>query len=61
MASNQSNWDAEVTLQQFENALDILDLISDGLPDDRRISNALNDLHDKLSKIHADFSYRLAP
>ena len=59
MASYKPNWDIESDLYQFECALDTLDLISDGLPDDIRISNALNGLHDKLSKIHADFKTRL--
>jgi len=59
MASMKPNWDAESDLYQFECALDTLDLISDGLPDDKRISNALNGLHDNLSKIHADFKAKL--
>ena len=54
-----SQWDAETHLYEFECALDALDLNSDGLPDDPRTSNALNGLHDKLSKIHADFKAQL--
>jgi len=49
MASIKPNWDAESDLYQFECALDTLDLISDGLPDDKRISNALNGLHGALA------------
>ena len=59
MALHKPNWDIESDLYQFECALDTLDLIADGLPDDVRVSNALNDLHSKLSKIHADFKTRL--
>jgi len=59
MALHKPNWDVESDLYEFEVALDTLDLISDGLPDDIRISNALNGLHDKLSKIHAGFAQKL--
>ena len=54
-----SQWDAEAKLYEFECALDALDLISDGLPDDLRASNALNGLHGILSKIHAEFKAEL--
>jgi len=59
MASNQPNWDIETCLYEFECALDTLDLISDGLPDDRKASNALNGLHHTFSKIHAEFKTKL--
>jgi len=59
MASNEPNWDIESNLYEFECALDTLDLISDGLPDDRRTTNALNGLHYTLSKIYADFKISL--
>jgi len=59
MAFNQPNWDIESRLYEFECALDTLDLISDGLPDDRKTSNALNGLHDILSKIHAEFKVNM--
>ena len=59
MASNQPEWDKEATLYRFECAIDILDKISDGLPDDRITTNALNGLRDKLSNIHAEFGDRL--
>lgn len=52
-------WDAETHLYEFECALDALDLMSDGLPDDQRTSNALNGLHSKLSNIHAIFTAHL--
>lgn len=48
-------WDSEKHLYEFECELDTLDLIADGLPDDPRISNALNSLHNRLSNIHAQF------
>lgn len=59
MALYKPNWDAESDLYRFECALDTLDLISDSLPDDIRISNALNGLHSEFSKIHANFKTRL--
>ena len=52
-------WDAEGALLEFSQALDILDVISDGLPDDPRVSNALNGVHNKLTKVYSDFSSKL--
>ena len=45
-------WDAEAHFLEFEQALDTLDIISDGLPDDPKLSNALNALHSKLSELY---------
>lgn len=59
MASIPPNWDIEADLYEFECAIDILDKISDGLPEDRTTTNALNGVHAKLCKIYADFRARL--
>ena len=45
-------WDAEAHFLEFEQVLDTLDIMSDGLPDDPKLSNALNALHSKLSEIY---------
>ena len=45
-------WDAEGHFLEFEQTLDTLDIISDGLLDDPKLSNALNALHSKLSEIY---------
>jgi len=52
-------YDTERHLYAFECELDTLSIISDGLPDDRKVTNALNGLHDRLSKIYADFRAQL--
>lgn len=54
-----SKWDAEAQLYRFECAIDTLDKISDGLPDDPVTTNALNGLHECLSNIHAEFKAEL--
>lgn len=59
IAAKAKEWDIESTLLEFEQALDTLDIISDGLPDDPRVSNALNGIHDKLSSVHSGLSARL--
>ena len=45
-------WDAEEHFLEFEQALDTLDLISDALPDDPKLSNALNGIHSNFNKIY---------
>ena len=40
MATVKPNWDIEARLYDFECAIDTLDKISDGLPDDRKTTNA---------------------
>jgi len=52
-------WDCESSLSDFEQALAMLDKISDGLPDDPITTQALNGLHDVLSNIHAEFTTEL--
>lgn len=54
-------WDAEKHLHDFRSELDSLDLMSDALPDDPRIANALIGLHDRLSNIYAEFKAQLQP
>ncbi|MDB2438571.1 hypothetical protein N9W89_07620 [Hellea sp.] len=53
------DWDIEKTLLEFEVVTDTLDVISDGLPDDPKVTNALNGIHDELSKLYSDFKTRL--
>jgi len=53
--TQSKKWDAESHLLDFERDLDILDLISDGLPDDPKTANALSRVHDNLSKIYSEF------
>ncbi len=50
--AQSDTWDAEAHFIKFEQALDTLDLISDALPDDPKLSNALNGLHSNFSKIY---------
>ena len=52
-------WDIESDLQDFQRALDTLDLISDGLPDDPKVSNALNCLHGNLSEVYSNIKLKL--
>lgn len=52
--------DIESTLLNFQQALDTLDIISDGLPDGPRISNALNGLHNKLAEVYSDLRAELS-
>ena len=55
IAAQTAAWDYEDSLNDFEQAIAMLDKISDGLPDDPITTRALNGLHDTLSNIHADF------
>lgn len=50
--AQSEKWDAEGHFLEFEQALDTLDLISDALPDDPKLSNALNGLHGSFNKIY---------
>lgn len=59
MASIPSNWDIEAHLYELECVIDTVDKISDGLPEDRTTTNALNGVHASLSKFHAEFKARL--
>ena len=52
-------WDSENTLSKFERAINTLDIISDGLPDDPRTASAILGVHDNLSNIHAEFKLNL--
>ena len=52
MKAHSEKWDAEGHFLEFKQALDTLDLISDALPDDPKLSNALNGLHSNFSKIY---------
>ena len=52
--AQSKKWDAEAHFLEFEQALDTLDLISDGLPDDPKVSNALSALHGKFTEIYLD-------
>jgi len=54
-----NEWDVEKTLLELSQGLDVLDLISDGLPDDPRVSNALNSVHDMLTKVYSDLNSQL--
>ena len=54
-------WDVESYFIEFEQAIDTLDLISDGLPDDPKLSNALNALHTKFSEIFEISRVKLLP
>lgn len=54
-----SIWDCERSLNDFEQALAMLDKISDALPDDPITTQALNGLHTALSNIHAEFMSEL--
>lgn len=53
MAFHKPNFDAEAHLYEFECAIDTLDKIADGLPEDRTTANALTGLHQKLCKLYA--------
>ena len=59
MASLPTNWDIEAHLYEFECVIDTVEKISDGLPEDRTTTNALNGVHSSLSKVHAEFKARL--
>ena len=59
MASLPSNWDIEADLYEFECIIDTLEKISDGLPEDRTTTNALNGVHGSLCKVYAEFKARL--
>ena len=52
IGAQSKKWDAEAHFLEFEQVLDTLDIMSDGLPDDPKLSNALNALHSKLSEIY---------
>jgi len=54
-----SKWDYEDSLNEFEQALALLDRLSDSLPDDPTTTQALNGLQGLFSKIHADFKASL--
>ncbi|WP_017931625.1 hypothetical protein [Robiginitomaculum antarcticum] len=56
MASIEPIWDAEAALYKFECALGILEKISDGLPEDKTTTHALNGLHSLMSNIYAEFT-----
>lgn len=57
--SRNLNWDAEARLHDFECAIDTLDKIRDGLPDDRATANALSAVYSSLCSVYADFKDRL--
>jgi len=59
MASLPSNWDIEANLYEFECVIDTVEKISDGLPEDRATTNALNGVHRNLCKVYAEFRARL--
>ena len=52
-------WDAEGYFSEFEQALDTLDMISDALPDDPKVSNALIGLHGCFRKLYEASKPRL--
>ena len=54
-------WDSEAHFTNFQQALDTLDIISDGLPDDPKVANALNALHSRFSEIFENSKVRLLP
>lgn len=57
--AQSKKWDVEGHFLEFEQALDTLDLISDALPDDPKVSNALNGLYGRFSKLYEDSKPRL--
>lgn len=57
--SRDLNWDAESRLHEFECAIDTLDKIRDGLPDDRATANALSAVYTNLCALYSDFKDRL--
>jgi len=59
MASLPSNWDIEANLYEFECVIDTVEKISDGLPEDRATTNALNGVHRNLCNVYAEFKARL--
>jgi len=59
--AQSKKWDVDAHFLEFEQALDTLDLISDGLPDDPKVTNALNALHSKLSEIFEKSKVKLLP
>jgi len=59
MGLHKTNWDIEAELYELECAIDMLDRISDGLPDDRVTTNALNGLYGMLSNVHTVLKKRL--
>ena len=50
--AQSDKWDAEAHFTAFEQALDLLDIMCDGLPDDPKVSNALSGLHKKFTEIY---------
>ena len=59
IAEQSLQWDSETSLNDFVRAIDMLDKISDGLPDDPITANALIGIHNNLSKIYAEFKDNL--
>lgn len=53
--ASKPNWDIEARLYEFECVIDTVEKISDGLPEDRATSNALNGVHSALCKVYAEF------
>ena len=56
---NNNTWDAEARLYDLECAIDTLDKIRDGLPDDRTTANALGVVNDSLCKLYSELKERL--
>ena len=52
--SQSQKWDEDAHFLAFDQTLDMLELITDGLPDDPKISNALTVVHTRLSQIYSD-------
>ena len=57
--AQSKKWDAEAHFLEFEQVLDTLDLISDGLSDDPKVANAINAIHANLSEIYLSSRARL--
>lgn len=52
--SVHKNWDAESRLYDLECAIDTLDKVKDGLPEDRTTANALGLIHSSLCHTYAE-------
>jgi len=57
--AQSKKWDVENHFLEFGQALDTLDLITDGLADDPKISNALGAIHKTLCKVYSESKMRL--
>ena len=52
--AQSKKWDVEKHFHKFEQAIDTLDVITDGLPDDPKLANVLIGLHERFCEIYSE-------